>query len=879
MTRFIIGLLLFGTISFADTPNLFINEFLASNASSNLDSDFFSFGDWIEIYNSEDTVVNIGGYYITDDLSNPFKFQFPDTSNIQPNSYYVVWADDENYYPGNYHINPEDIDIIVTNCHTNFKLKKSGEEVGLFSSNGDLIDSIIFDDQITDISYGRNPDGTTDWYYFSDPTPGTPNISIGYKDTIRISPPEFSLPGGFYNSSQFVEIFSDESSSTIYFTLDGSKPTVNSNTYISPITIDSTTVLRAKIIDLNYLASVDRVNTYFIGETSTLPVISITTDPDYLWDDTVGIYVGGENGTIYHGDWGSRENYGVKNYFQDWERPAFIEFYEPNGNLEFNNQLGISIYGAGSRKLPQKSLTLNARKKYGNENINYQIFPDKPIQIFETLILRNAGSDWLGSQSSTMFRDALMQTLLPNEINIDRQSYLPSIVFINREYWGIHNVRERANSHYSKSNYGIEEDDVDILGVKYWNFYGIEGDMDEYNQLINFIESNDISDPTVYNYIKTKVDIDELLNYVILQMYIANFDWPQNNIKLWKEKSNAGKWRWIINDTDGAFKRHWTINNYTTDGETNNILQWVETVNTQFDEGVGGLAIFSELLENQSFRDEFIQRSACYLNFIFEPNRISDLIDSLSININQEMPRHINRWKNICSEDSLYCSIIDSIEQWGNNILFMKQFASERPDTLRQNMIEYFALIGVGELKVNISASNAGIIMIHDQNIQSYPDTGVYFLATPIRIAAIPNEGYQFVNWQGVAGEISNSDSISIILTGDSTLTAVFEPTLSVDGKLFIPAEYSIHQNYPNPFNPTTTLRFDLPNVSDVTLTIYNMLGQRVKTFNMQGTPAGYHSVNWDATNDYGDPVGAGIYLYQLRANQFVKTRKMVLLK
>jgi hypothetical protein len=204
-------------------------------------------------------------------------------------------------------------------------------------------------------------------------------------------------------------------------------------------------------------------------------------------------------------------------------------------------------------------------------------------------------------------------------------------------------------------------------------------------------------------------------------------------------------------------------------------------LNTQFDEGVGGLAIFSELLENQSFRDEFIQRSACYLNFIFEPNRISDLIDSLSININQEMPRHINRWKNICSEDSLYCSIIDSIEQWENNILFMKQFASERPDTLRQNIIEYFALIGVGELKVDISATNAGIIMIHDQNIQSYPDTGVYFLATPIRIAAIPNDGYQFVNWQGVAGEMSNSDSISIILTGDSTLTAVFEPTLNVD--------------------------------------------------------------------------------------------------
>ena len=95
----------------------------------------------------------------------------------------------------------------------------------------------------------------------------------------------------------------------------------------------------------------------------------------------------------------------------------------------------------------------------------------------------------------------------------------------------------------------------------------------------------------------------------------------------------------------------------------------------------------------------------------------------------------------------------------------------------------------------------------------------------------------------------------------------------------FVPDNYFLHENYPNPFNPTTTLRFDLPEVSDITLTIYNMLGQKVRTFDYQNTSAGYHSVTWDATNDYGDPVGAGVYLYQLRANEFVKTKKMVLLK
>jgi hypothetical protein len=127
---------------------------------------------------------------------------------------------------------------------------------------------------------------------------------------------------------------------------------------------------------------------------------------------------------------------------------------------------------------------------------------------------------------------------------------------------------------------------------------------------------------------------------------------------------------------------------------------------------------------------------------------------------------------------------------------------------------------------------------------------------------------------------VSATDGIDTVrVTGDDRVVFVNRyEYLAAEGE-GIPTEFALHENYPNPFNPTTTLRFDLPEVSDVTLTIYNMLGQRVRTFNMNDTPAGYHSVRWNATNDYGDPVGAGVYLYQLRANQFVKTRKMVLLK
>ena len=133
---------------------------------------------------------------------------------------------------------------------------------------------------------------------------------------------------------------------------------------------------------------------------------------------------------------------------------------------------------------------------------------------------------------------------------------------------------------------------------------------------------------------------------------------------------------------------------------------------------------------------------------------------------------------------------------------------------------------------------------------------------------------------------ITGKISLAVTDGNDTIPAANTDRTLFIDRYSYlgvykdgVPTEFGLHENYPNPFNPTTTLRFDLPEVSNLTLTIYNMLGQKVKTFSMQSIPPGYHSVTWDATNDYGEQVGAGVYLYQLQTKDFVKTRKMVLLK
>ncbi|SVE09834.1 uncharacterized protein METZ01_LOCUS462688, partial [marine metagenome] len=247
----------------------------------------------------------------------------------------------------------------------------------------------------------------------------------------------------------------------------------------------------------------------------------------------------------------------------------------------------------------------------------------------------------------TMFRDGMLQSLAANIVDVDRQCYKPSILFINGEYWGIHNIRERTNTHFIETNYNIDIDNVDILVQKYGRVYASEGDLDQYNQLINFIELNDISLPENFNYIQTQVDINELLNYQILQIYASNGDWPQNNYKLWKPKSGNGKWRWIIHDMDAGFDVR--DSHIITHSFTHNILIWAfyEYPDPALN-GYGAWAksFFHSLMSNSDYVNEFIQRFATHLNTIYNPERVIQVIDSLKSNLELEMPRHLARWEN-----------------------------------------------------------------------------------------------------------------------------------------------------------------------------------------------------------------------------------------
>ena len=204
--------------------NVFINEFMASNSTTITDPDFNSYADWIEIYNSGSTSVNLKNYYITDDLSQPQKFKIQIDVIIDANGYVLIWADEAN-----------------TGNHTNFKLSASGESIGLFNSALEVVDTLTFGIQQTDVSAGRFPNGTNNWYKFSPATPGSTNLETGIYNLLP--KPDISYLSGFYETPIAISIAHTLPDVSIYYTVDGKIPDTFSNLYTAPLQIDSTTVI------------------------------------------------------------------------------------------------------------------------------------------------------------------------------------------------------------------------------------------------------------------------------------------------------------------------------------------------------------------------------------------------------------------------------------------------------------------------------------------------------------------------------------------------------------------------------------------------------------------------------------------------------------
>ncbi|MBT3252535.1 MAG: T9SS type A sorting domain-containing protein [Candidatus Marinimicrobia bacterium] len=723
----------------AQSPNLYVNEFLASNSSVNIDPDFSRFTDWVEIYNAEDITIDVGGYYLTDNFNVPDKWQFPPNSIIQPGELLLVWTDGQDSLG-----------------HTSFKLSKDGEEIGLYDGLGNEIDTVTFPPQVTDISFGRDADGSQDWVYFSDPTPGAANSTPGTSGNLRGSAPVFSLQGGFYEGSISLEMESNLSNSEIRYTLDGSKPTNTSELYTGPINLHSTAVVRAVGYSPDLASSLVTTNTYIIDDSSELPLISLSTNPEYLWDEAFGILSNGED----------CQGVETANSCQSWERPVHFEYFERDGALKVSQTTGLKVRGTTSCIFPRKQLGLYARDKYGEDEFSNQFFRDKYLASFKRLIFRPGAADGIGNQYwGTMFRDEMIATLVKDRMDIDYSASQPAVLFLNGEYFGVHNIRERVKQHYLAANYGYDSNKLDILENPY-NGGVYQGDAQHYTNMLDFLGNNDISILENYEILKTLMDVDEFINYQIVELYIANIEWGNLNIQCWRPKTEDGKWRWVLWDVEGSY-------NIYPDGRTSHLVDPFQYGEDNF---LRHRWLFEQLLTNTEFKNDFIQRFTAHLNTSFHPNRVMNIIDSLKAVIEPEMDRDINRWAGECQDDcgvsSPLCTI-SSFTAWEENIDRMRVFATGRPSRMRRHIFDKFGLTDIVSLTLSTAGSGAGSLLINDVEVTDSMATGGYFTDVPLRVSAIPHAGSRFVGW--FSGDEAQSNSISIILSSDSTVTAVFE--------------------------------------------------------------------------------------------------------
>jgi len=744
-------ILVFQLPSMAQPVSVVINEIQASNVSTIRNPIFFDYTDWFELYNPGDTGVSIQGYFLTDDPGDPQKWEIKLDSIIHPGGYMLFWADD--------------YDAAI---HTNFKLSRSGEFLGLYDPEGNVVDSVRFGYQEDDISYGRVLNDLQTWAFFDVPTPGGPNSGVFLGG--RSENPSFSIKGGFYSGAQMVSLSVTDPSVVIYYTVDGTTPDNFDRIYTIPIRIDSTTALRVRSYTDGKLPGDIITQTYFIDEPVNLPFVSLVTDPANLFDDEIGIYVIGTNGVPgYCSDIPHNLN-------QDWERPVNVEIYDTDGTSEINQQAGIKIYGGCSRtRYPQKSFALYARGIYGKGSFDYQLFKDKPIDSFESFILRSSADDVV----YTMYKDGMGQTLLDG-MDIDRQAYRPTVVFINGQYWGIHNMREKISEHYVAGNYNLDPDEVNLLErnpENPWNV--IAGSADYYNNLLLYVMAADINTDEAYEYISRQMDINNYIDYQIAEIFLSANDWPGNNIKFWRADSGPyDKWRWIIFDLDNCF--------FYIDRNTLELATEPDCKCT-WPNPPWSTRLFRRLLQNETFRNEFIQRYAWHMNTTFQPDRVYHIMDSLKANIEPEIPRHIERWGGqlVPNPESWIRPTFNSMEEWEGNINYQKKFIAERKGPATRLVLDYFGLSGTVHFSVYNNDPEAGLIKINKQVIQGSSHSGDYFMDIPMAIRAIPAIGYEFSHWEySVSGEglqtIKNA-VLEIVPAKDVDLVAYFKTTKEVD--------------------------------------------------------------------------------------------------
>ena len=694
---------------------LVINELMQSNVDCIMD-ELNEFPDsWVELYNSSDEKnINISFYKLGVTTVEKEAWKLPNVT-LAPHEHALIYCDK-----------------VGSGNHTNFRLESAkGGAVYLFL-NGKITDQVtdLKKQPAPNIAYGRKTDGAEEWGYQLTPTPGYANTGETCDNKQILGEPVFSTPGVVSTTLQPITISLSLPSKSpkgteIRYTLDGSEPTTASPLYDHPLTIDTTTVIRAKLFCQGWLSPRSTTQSYvFFPRKLTLPVISLVMNDEYLNDEKIGIYV---QGTYEEG---------VANFKFDWRRPLNFEYFEQeNSNSKLNQLCETRITGAATRTHPIKSLAIYANKRFGAKRLEYEFFPDQRpgVTEFKSLILRNAGNDF----DYLFMRDAIIQRTMASHVDLDWQAWRPAIVYINGKYRGMLNIRERSNEDNIYTNYNKLED-IDMVE----NNYELKaGDLTNFNAFTAFYNEHN---HTMAEYEKW-MDCSEYMNLMIMNLYYNNQDFPGNNIVMWRPRTKDGRWRWIAKDTDFGIGLYGSAADYNT-------IKWLYTPN--YDEYRAWAnksehtRLFRRLMEDATFSREFIDRCAVYMGDFLNERGTRDMWDSMYDMIREEYPHHralVNPWW----------------PNYNDELTFARNWLSQRTDAFYQQLADYYQLGTPVPMRVNTTLTNDELetsqFTINDIALSEKRFNGKFFANRQITLQGQVSDGKMITGWNIVKNNTDGS--------------------------------------------------------------------------------------------------------------------------
>ena len=667
--------------------SVIISEVMLKNDTL-LQADDGSFPGWIEITNNGDTAVSLDGwkinFYFQDDIQKTLP-PFPNLI-VQPGIYklFVFTSSASTIsYPSIRITTDLDFSLQAVELEN-----AAGESENYFTIPQKKVKTNAEPPE-RNISYIRDPSFLPAIRWTDKPSPGMSN------DT-EIPVPQFSLESGFYDSPvlDFSNVKSIEEGWEIRYTInDGMEfddkdhivrerkwiyPTnVSGTLFTEPVILDKTSVIKARYYSPTGASSNEVVRTYFVGEDTELPVFSIIVDPADLWDDDVGIYTVGNDS----------DN---PNFFEKWFRLASVDFFEDKTkkNPDFSDRYLIRTYGSSSKLFPQKSLAIYAKSPGSTDRIPNMFFHDgsaRNILDFYSIVLRNSGGDI----SRTFFRDGLM-TGIATDNNIEKQDFQPSVVFLNGQYWGLMNIREKVNEYFLEDHSEVSSNEIDLVEGTYMNTVQVnEGSPNSFLEMSNFVNKNDPVYNNIYQRYKDYFDIDNLINYSIFQIFYNNTDWPWSNAKFWRSPTYGVKWRWVMYDTDAGFDTvgYWTEYLDYLDGAAKfNFIEYLLGDDVHSD--ILSITL-KTLLRNKDFYEIFFSRFDELLDTVFLTEDMVKSIDKHAFEIEDEMQRHMNRWKGIYPFEENVWNIENAIINWNDEVQILRDFAEARPRYIKQYIEEY----------------------------------------------------------------------------------------------------------------------------------------------------------------------------------------------